>query len=316
MQVLITGGAGFIGSTLCEALIARGDAVTVIDNFDPYYDPAVKRRNLRLALESESLSLVEGDIRDAELVADAFKTAQPEAVVHLAALAGVRQSLADPISFNDVNVNGTLVVLEAARQYGKPRFVLASTSSVYGESPHIPYREDDPLLHCISPYGASKIACEKYGYIYHDVHDLDVTALRFFTAYGPRQRPDMAIHLFARAIIEGRELTLFGDGSTSRDYTYIGDIVAGVVSAIDHGRGFNLANLGHGTATPLIDLVRQIELECGAEARIKYLPEQPGDPRHTCADIGRVAELFGYAPQTSLEDGIKEFVGWLKTEVG
>jgi len=313
MQILITGGAGFIGSLLAEALLRRGDSVTVLDNFDPYYDPAIKRRNLSAARAYEQFSLVEGDIRDSALVRDTLTDSAPTAIVHLAALAGVRESLNDPLAFNDVNVNGTLVLLEAAREHGKPRFILASTSSVYGNSERIPYREDDPLMHCISPYGASKIAAEKYGYIYHSVHGLEVVALRFFTAYGPRQRPDMAIHRFARAILSGEELTLFGDGSTSRDYTYIDDIVAGVVSAIDGGGGeFSIINLGNSTATRLGELVRLIEEACGAKAKIRYLPEQPGDPPHTCADISRARQLLGFEPATPIAEGIRKFVAWYR----
>lgn len=313
MHVLITGGAGFIGSLLAEALLRRGDSVTVLDNFDPYYDPAIKRHNLGLCQEYEHFSLVEGDVRDSALVRDILDVGEPQAVVHLAALAGVRESLAQPLAFNDVNAGGTLVLLEAARLLCRPRVILASTSSVYGNSPFIPYSEDDPLMHCISPYGASKIAGEKYGYIYHSVHGLEVVALRFFTAYGPRQRPDMAIHGFTRAILAGEELTLFGDGSTSRDYTYIDDVLAGVISAIDGGGGaFNIINLGNSTATTLSELVGLIEKACGARAAIRYLPEQPGDPPHTCADISLAREILGFEPATRIEEGISRFVEWYR----
>jgi UDP-glucuronate 4-epimerase len=317
MHILITGGAGFIGSLLAEALLRRGDSVTVLDNFDPYYDPAIKHHNLALAQEYEHFSLVEGDVRDNALVRDTFDVGEPQAVVHLAALAGVRESLARPLEFNDVNVGGTLVLLEAARLLCRPRVILASTSSVYGSSPFIPYREDDPLMHCISPYGASKIAAEKYGYIYHSVHGLDVVALRFFTAYGPRQRPDMAIHRFTRAILNGEELTLYGDGGTSRDYTYIDDVVAGVIAAIDGGGGaYNLINLGNSTATTLSELVAMIEKACGARAIIRCLPEQPGDPPHTRADIALARQALDFEPATAIEEGIGRFVEWYRGEVG
>lgn len=315
MRILITGGAGFIGSHLCDALLMRGDNVTVIDNFDPHYDPAVKQRNLEGARQYDSFELVEGDIRDSALLGEVFSAATPDAVVHLAALAGVRESLEQPMAFNAVNIDGTLRVLEAALSHGKSRVIFASTSSVYGHSPRIPFREDDPLLHCVSPYGVTKIAGECYGYIYHSVHGLPIVALRFFTAHGPRQRPDMAIHLFARAILEGRELALFGDGSTSRDYTYIGDIVQGVVAAIDSNIAWDIINLGNSEATRLDELLRLIEEACGKQARIKRLPEQAGDPPHTCADISHAAEVLGFTPQTPLGEGVQRFVDWLREDM-
>jgi len=314
MHVLVTGGAGFIGSHLCEALLRRGERVTAVDNFDPFYDRRIKQRNLAAALDCGGFRLVEGDIRDDALLAQLF--GEPvDAVVHLAALAGVRNSLEQPLAFNDVNVGGTIRVLEAARACGRPRFILASTSSVYGNSPHTPYREDAPLWHCISPYGASKIACERYGYIYHAVHGMEVVALRFFTAYGERQRPDMAIHRFARAILSGEPVTLYGDGHTSRDYTYIGDIVRGVLAALDLAEpGFDVINLGNSEAAELAELVRLIERALGRSARIEYLPEQPGDPPHTCADIGHARDVLGFAPRTALSEGIGRFIAWLKAE--
>jgi len=315
MHILVTGGAGFIGSHLTEALLKRGDCVTVLDNFDPYYDPRIKRDNLVIAREYGTFELVEGDIRDPGLIDKVFTDNPPDCVVHLAALAGVRLSLTEPLEFNAVNLDGTVNLLEACRKHGCGRFILASTSSAYGHSPAIPFSEDDPLLHCVSPYGATKIACEKYAYIYHQVHGLNVVALRFFTAHGPRQRPDMAIHKFAKAILEGEELTLFGDGSTSRDYTYIDDIISGVSAAIDSKIAFDIINLGNCVATPLIDLVRLIEKACGMEAKIRYLPEQPGDPPHTCADITHAREVLGFNPQTPIDIGVERFVKWYRENV-
>ena len=312
MRILVTGGAGFIGSTLVDRLLARGDAVTVLDNFDPYYDPRIKYDNLKGADSQMNFGLVEGDIRDKEAVQQLFKRGQFDAVVHLAAQAGVRPSLDDPQYYNSVNIDGTLVVLEAARQHGNPRFVLASTSSVYGLSERLPFREDDPLQHCISPYGITKIACERYGYLYHKLYGLPMVALRFFTAYGPRQRPDMAIHKFTRAILAGNEITLFGDGSTSRDYTYIDDIVSGVIAALDSNIQHGIYNLGNSETVSLIELVRTIERATGVEARLRYEPEQPGDPPHTSADIGRAVRELGFAPQTPIDLGVERFVSWLR----
>lgn len=316
MHILVTGGAGFIGSHLTERLLASGHRVSVLDNFDPFYDPAIKRDNLRQAGDYGGFSLVPGDIRDAGLVDELFARNGFDAVVHLAGLAGVRLSIEEPLQFNDVNVTGTLMLLEAARKSGKPRFVLASTSSVYGLSERLPYREDDPLLTPVSPYGASKIACEKYAHIYHAVHGLDVVSLRFFTAYGPRQRPDMAIHKFARAIIAGEELTLFGDGSTSRDYTYIDDVVSGVVAALASRRGYGVFNLGGSERYSLLQLVRLLETACGKQARLVFAPEQPGDPPHTCADIALAREHLGFDPGTPLEQGLAEFIKWLASRMG
>jgi len=314
MHVLVTGGAGFIGSHLVEALLARGDSACVLDNFDPYYDPRVKRNNLRIAEQYDGFSLVPGDIRDTERIESLFHRHGFEAVVHLAALAGVRESLEQPQEFVDVNVSGTLNLLEAARYFGQPRFILASTSSVYGLSTALPYREDDPLLRPVSPYGATKIAAEKLGHIYHAVHGLPVVSLRFFTAYGPRQRPDMAIHRFARAILEGEEFALYGDGHTSRDYTYIGDIVAGVLAALDGAQPYDVINLGNSEATELLELVRLLADACGLEARVEFLPEQPGDPPHTCADISHARLALGYSPRTPLPTGLALFVDWLRKQ--
>ncbi len=311
MFILVTGGAGFIGSHLCEALLERGDCVTALDNFDPCYSPVVKRRNLKRALEFDTFSLVEGDIRSESLLKALFTRCRFDAVVHLAALAGVRESLAEPLKFEDVNVLGTLCLLEAARLYGLPRFVLASTSSVYGVSPNLPYREDDPQLSPVSIYGATKIACEQYGNVYHRVHGLPVVSLRFFTAYGPRQRPDMAIHKFALRILSGEELPVFGDGGTSRDYTYISDIVQGVLAALDCQREHGVYNLGNNVAVTLRDVIKQLELTLGREAKIRYLPEQPGDPPHTCANIDQAILDLGYQPATPLADGIAAFTKWL-----
>lgn len=312
MHILITGGAGFIGSHVAERLLERKHSVIVLDNFDPFYDPRIKHDNLAVAEQYDGFSLAPGDIRDTARVEALFARDRFDAVIHLAGLAGVRLSIEQPLEFNDVNVNGTLVLLEAARKFGRPRFILASTSSVYGLSPALPYSEDDPLLWPVSPYGASKIACEKYAHIYHSVHNLQVVALRFFTAYGPRQRPDMAIHRFARAILRGEELALYGDGSSSRDYTYIDDIVQGVLAALYSRQDYDVINLGNSVTTSLLELVRLLETACGLPARITFQREQPGDPPQTCADISHAAEVLGYDPQIPLAAGLANYVPWLK----
>ncbi len=312
MRVLVTGGAGFIGSHLCESLLRRGELVTILDNFDDYYDPAIKWRNLSWCEDQHGCGVVEGDICEAQGMLDLFARGQFDAVVHLAALAGVRQSLEEPQRFNDVNVGGTINLLEAAQRHGNPRFILASTSSAYGLSEAIPYREDDPLLSPVSVYGATKIACEKYGHIYHQVHGLPMVSLRFFTAHGERQRPDMAIHRFTRMILNGEELTMYGDGSTSRDYTYISDVVIGILAALDSEIAYGVYNIGDSERHSLRGMISLIEQATGTSARIRELPEQPGDPPHTCADISLAREQLGYAPTVSLAEGIERFVAWYR----
>jgi UDP-glucuronate 4-epimerase len=315
VRILITGGAGFIGSHVAERLLARGDAVTVLDNFDPYYDPKIKWRNISACEDYTTFALVEADIRDRAAVDSVLSRTQYDCVVHLAAQAGVRASLADPLYYNDVNVNGTLVLLESIRGHGSPRLVMASTSSVYGLTPRLPFSEDDPLEHCISPYGVTKIACEKFGHMYHHVYGLSVVMLRFFTVYGPRQRPDMAIHKFARAILRGDEIPIFGDGSTSRDYTYIDDIAHGVIAAVGSDIALGTYNLGNSYTTTLSDLVALLERSCGMSAKVRRMEEQVGDPPHTCADINRARAALGYGPRILPAEGIPLFVSWLKSEL-
>ncbi len=311
VRILITGGAGFIGSSLTDALLLRGDSVTVLDNFDPYYDPKIKWRNIAAAEDNKRFGLVEGDIRDQGAVEQLFARGGFEAVVHLAALAGVRDSIAQPRLFDEVNVGGTLSLLEAARKHGLPRFILASTSSVYGLSSAVPYREDDPLHSPVSIYGASKIACEKYASVYHHVHGLPLICLRFFTAYGPRQRPDMAIHRFASAILRGEALTLYGDGSSQRDYTYIDDVVDGIVAALDSSQPFGVFNIGTTETIALLELVRLLEQTLGRSAKLQHLPVQPGDPPYTCADISAAHKALAYQPRIGLHEGLARFAAWL-----
>jgi UDP-glucuronate 4-epimerase len=319
MRVLVTGAAGFIGSHLSERLVARGDEVVGLDNFDAFYPRAVKDRNLAALAGSPRFTLVEGDLRAPDDLSRAFAH-WPDAVVHLAALAGVRPSLADPARYADVNVVGTVRVTEAARAHGVRRFVFASSSSVYGLDSEPPFKESDPCLRPLSPYASTKRAGELGLYTAQHLYGLDVTCLRFFTVYGPRQRPDLAIHKFARLILAGRPIELFGDGSTSRDYTWIDDILDGVVAALDEtgkqGRGapaFRVYNLGGSRTTTLLRLVELLSDALGKEAVVEWKPEQPGDMKRTLADVTLVGRALGYAPRVSIEDGIARFAAWVKT---
>jgi UDP-glucuronate 4-epimerase len=322
VRVLVTGAAGFIGSHLCQRLAARRDAVTGLDNFDRFYDRGVKQQNLVEVAEAVaaapgagSFTFAEGDIRRPEDLASAFAAARPEVVVHLAALAGVRPSIAEPARYADVNITGTQHVLSACTAHGVRRLVFASSSSVYGNDSVPPFRESDPCLHPASPYAATKRAGELLASTARDLHGIGVTALRFFTVYGPRQRPDLAIHKFTRLIAAGQPIEVFGDGSTSRDYTFIDDIVDGCVAAVDQiaadtGPELRVYNLGGSHTTTLGDLVERVAAALGRRPQIVRLPEQPGDMKRTLADITLAARDLGYSPHTPLADGIPRFVSW------
>jgi UDP-glucuronate 4-epimerase len=316
MRILVTGAAGFIGSHLCERLVARGDEVVGLDNFDAFYARAVKERNVAGLVAGPRFTLVEGDLRAPADLVRAF-AARPDAVVHLAALAGVRPSLADPARYADVNVLGTVRLTEAARAHGVRRVVFASSSSVYGLDSEPPFKESDPCLRPVSPYASTKRAGELGLFTAHHLYALDVTCLRFFTVYGPRQRPDLAIHKFARLILAGKPIELFGDGSTSRDYTWIDDIIDGVVAAIDEqGRGapaFRTYNLGGSRTTTLLRLVELISDALGKKPIVEWKPEQPGDMKRTLADLTHVGRALGYAPRVPIEEGIARFAAWIKT---
>ena len=309
MKVLVTGGAGFIGSHLCEALLARGDEVTVLDNFNDFYDPAIKRGNAALLTGAR---IVEGDIRDEELVNQLFEEGSFDAVVHLAAMAGVRPSLKDPLLYQDVNLRGTMVLLEATRKNPGTRFVFASSSSVYGGNTKVPFHEDDPVLTPISPYAATKRSCELLAWTHHHLFGIPVTGLRFFTVYGPRQRPEMAIHKFVRMVLNGEPIPFFGDGSTRRDYTYISDIVDGVVRSIDRCEGYEIYNLGESETTSLDELVRAIGTACDREPIIDRQPMQPGDVTITFADVSKAKAQLGYQPEVLVSQGLGRFVQWFK----
>jgi len=304
MKILLTGGAGFIGSHLLERLIARGDDVAVIDDFNDYYDPCIKRANL----PGRGFRLHERDIREA---APLVALEHPDLVIHLAARAGVRPSQKDPELYESVNVAGTLGLLEACRAAGVKRFIFASSSSVYGNSP-VPFHEEEGNLKPISFYGVTKLMGEHYVRIYARLHGIHATCLRFFTAYGPRQRPDMAIHSFTRAVLEDREIPMFGDGSTERDYTYVTDIVQGVLGAVDHDEPFAIYNLGESRTIALKRLIELIGENAGRIPRIRQMPEQPGDVQRTCASIELARRRLGYDPKVPIEDGIREFVAWYK----
>jgi UDP-glucuronate 4-epimerase len=314
-RILVTGGAGFIGSNLVDRLLALGDEVTAIDNFDPFYPRARKQANLRDALAHPRFRLVEADIRDAAVVQQTVHETRPEVVVHLAARAGVRPSIDDPALYVAVNVQGTAHLLDAVcRLDPKSRFVYASSSSVYGDRADAPFRETDRIDRPVSPYAASKAACELLAHTFHHLHGLPVTGLRFFTAYGPRNRPDLAIRKFADLIERGEPVPMFGDGSTRRDYTFVADIVEGVVRAIERCTGHHLYNLGHSEPVELRRLIGLIGEALGKTPVIHQLPEQPGDVRQTFADCRRAAEELGYAPTTPIEVGLARFVAWLRDD--
>lgn len=312
--ILVTGGAGFIGSHLTDRLLADGREVVVLDNFDPFYDEAAKRRNLEGARKSPRMRLVSGDIRDAAALEAAFDALPIDAVVHLAARAGVRPSIEDPILYASVNLDGTVRVLEACRRRGVSRFVFGSSSSVYGNNLKAPFAEDDPVEHPISPYAATKRAGELIAHTYHHLFGMKVACLRFFTVFGPRQRPDLAIRKFAELIASGREIPVFGDGTTGRDYTYVDDIVDGVVAALDRATGFHIWNLGGAHPVVLKDLIDRLARGLGRTPAIRRLPPQPGDVERTWADVSRAKRELAWAPSTSFERGMELFLAWFEAE--
>jgi UDP-glucuronate 4-epimerase len=319
--ILVTGGAGFIGSNLCDRLVAGGHEVIAIDNFDSFYAAAIKRRNLEGLAGEPRFHLVEADIREPDAVKEAMARQGIDAVdviVHLAARAGVRPSIEAPLLYSKVNLDGTVAMLELARTLGARRFVFGSSSSVYGNNEKVPFAEDDPVEHPISPYAATKRAGELLCHTYHHLFGMSVVCLRFFTVYGPRQRPDLAIHKFTRLISEGKPIPVYGDGSTRRDYTYVDDILQGVEEAIAlTGREepvFEIVNLGESETTSLSRLIELISAALGREPVIERHPLQPGDVERTYADISHARSLLGYAPTTKVEQGIPKFVQWFLEE--
>jgi UDP-glucuronate 4-epimerase len=310
-RVLVTGGAGFIGSHLTDLLLAEGWDVTVVDNFDPFYDPATKLSNVAAHRLNPSWRLVELDLRD--LASLRRLRGGYDVIVHLAAKAGVRPSILDPLCYQQVNVTGTHNMLELAKEWGTKQFVFASSSSVYGVNPNVPWSERDHVLLPISPYASTKISGELLGHVYSHLYGLRFMGLRFFTVYGPRQRPDLAIHKFARMLLDGHTLPIYGDGATSRDYTFVDDIVAGIRAAMDYQDSrYEIVNLGNHRTVSLLQMVNTIAEALDVEPILNFLPEQPGDVPRTFADIGKAASLLGYQPATPFPEGIKKFVSWLK----
>jgi UDP-glucuronate 4-epimerase len=309
-HVLLTGGAGFIGSHLSDLLLPAGWRITAIDNFDPFYDRSIKTANIQGSLSYPGYELIECDIRNARSL-EALPNKSIDVIVHLAAKAGVQPSLKDPVAYQEVNVAGTQNLLEFARRHGVRQFVFASSSSVYGISPHVPWSESDALMP-ISPYASTKLSGEYLGHVYSHLYGIRFMSLRFFTVYGPRQRPDLAIHKFARNVLSGAPIQMFGDGSTRRDYTHVSDIVKGIYAAMSYtATPFEIINLGNNRTVELRELIATLEEVIGREARVERLPNQPGDVPQTWANLTKATELLGYHPEMPLLDGLRGFVDWL-----
>ena len=312
--ILVTGGAGFIGSHLCERLLSNGSKVICLDNFDSFYDPNIKIKNVERMTKKfpDLFELVTGDIRNPEHLKGIFQKTKFDFVVHLAARAGVRPSIADPLLYQDVNIRGTIVLLEACKEHRIQNFIFASSSSVYGENQRVPFTEKDLDIQPISPYGATKRAGELLCYSYYHLYGMNIACLRIFTAYGPRQRPEMAVHKFTRFIDQGEEIPMYGDGSSRRDYTYIDDLINGILGVIRYHKGFEIYNLGESQTTSLKELIRLIEKALSKKANIETLETQPGDVSVTYADITKAKQMLKYHPKVKMKKGIQCFVEWYK----
>lgn len=320
--ILVTGGAGFIGSHLSERLLKEGNKVIVIDNFNDYYDPKIKRNNVEEVKQTcmknninlENYKVCEGDIRDIKFLEEIFCENKIDSIMHLAAMAGVRPSIQNPALYYDVNITGTVNLLDKCREYSIKQFVFASSSSVYGNNEKVPFAEMDRVDNPISPYAATKKSGELLCHTYHHLFDMNIACLRFFTVYGPRQRPDLAINKFTSLILEDKEIPFYGDGTTSRDYTFVEDIVTGIVSSINYvnrdDKIFEIFNIGGDKTVSLMEMVETIEEVLGKKAKLNRLPMQPGDVNRTCADITHSKEIIGYNPQTTFKEGIKKFIKW------
>ena len=309
-NILVTGGAGFIGSNLIEKLLLLGHSVICIDNFDPFYDRKVKRENLAEASVHQNFVLIDGDIRNQPDLEKCFSIKPIDLVIHLAAKAGVRLSITDPKGYYEVNVSGTLNILEAMRNYGVNRMLFASSSSVYGNTPKVPFSESDNVDYPISPYAATKKSSELLCHAYHHLYGFNIFCLRFFTVYGPRQRPDLAIHKFTNQILKNQPIDVYGEGNSARDYTFVDDTVDGIIKAIEHLNGFDIFNFGESMAISLKDMIMTIEKSLGLKGILKYFPVQPGDVEITLADITKAKKLLNYNPKWNFENGIKEFHRW------
>ena len=311
---LVTGGAGFIGSTLCEKLIKEQNKVIIIDNFCDFYNPELKHKNIEKI--KNSIKLYEGDIRDRKILKQIFEENNIDIVVHLAAMAGVRSSIENPILYQEVNCTGTQNLLEEMRLHNIANLVMSSSSSVYGNCKQVPFREDMVVDYAISPYAATKKANEVMTHVYHSLYNMNVIMLRFFTVYGPKQRPDLAINKFTRLMLEGKEIPIYGDGTTARDYTYIDDIVDGIISSCDYvdlnTDVYEIINLGNSSPVSLKDMVDTISKVLVVKPKLKYMPMQPGDVNITYADISKAKNLLGYEPKIEFEEGIRRFIKWVK----
>ena len=313
MKALVTGAAGFIGSHLCERLLTESWVVVGVDNFDDFYDPQIKHFNISDCLKNKNFQLIEADIRDNAAMYQAIKDGV-DIIVHLAAKAGVRPSIEKPLLYADVNVNGTTVLLEAAKENKVSKFIFGSSSSVYGNNEKVPFSEDDNVDFPISPYAATKKACELICHTYHHLYGIDITCLRYFTVYGPRQRPDLAIHKFAKLIEQGKPIPVYGDGTMSRDFTYIDDIINGTIAAMQKCSGYSIYNLGESQPITVNDLIIEIEKALDKKAIREYMPTQPGDVERTYANITKAAKDLGYNPSTTIQDGLAKFTNWLREQ--
>ena len=315
MNILVTGGVGFIGSHVCERLLEIGHAVCALDDLNDFYDPAIKQNTLReLQSRAQSFSFVHADITNRSEVDEVLSSMAFDQIIHLAARAGVRPSLEEPALYQRVNVEGTVNLLESAREHSVNKITVASSSSVYGVNSKVPFSEAAPIFSAISPYAASKLACEALGHVYHHVHGMDICMLRFFTVYGPRQRPDLAIHKFARLMHAGQPIPVYGDGNTSRDYTYVDDTVDGVIATTEKEFGYEIINLGESQTVELDRLIELLEQAMGVKAEINRQPAQPGDVPITFANIEKAQRLLGYNPQVKIEDGIPRFIDWFRQQ--
>ena len=313
MKILVTGSAGFIGSHTCERLLKEGHSLVGLDNYDPYYPIEAKQRNTQVLIEHSNFTFVEGDIRDSELVYPLFEEHRFDTVIHLAAKAGVRPSLEDPVGYVDVNLMGTQNLLEASRKSEVKRFLFASSSSVYGNQEKTPFSETDDVGFPISPYAATKRSGELLCHTHHHLYGLEIACLRFFTVYGPRQRPDLAIHKFTNLALHNEDIPIYGDGKTRRDYTFIGDIVDGIEALTQIPElGYEIVNIGNGNPVHLLDMVAALEHALGRKLSLNFIDKQPGDVEQTHADVSKANSLFGYKPKVSLNDGVEQFVNWFR----